>query len=81
MKMVVKCDVKELLLVVGNYEDLGSQRDIDFVAPSLKHRYIKDSITESEKQEWEALALQKTWDKLRRELRKDMQKVKEDRDA
>jgi hypothetical protein len=81
MKMLVKYGVTELLIVVGDYEDPGSQGDIDFVAPSLKRRHVKNSITESEKQEWEALALQKRRDKIRRELRKVMQKVKEDQDA
>jgi ribosome-associated translation inhibitor RaiA len=47
----------------------------------LSNVAMSRSITESEKQEWEALALQKTWDKLRRELRKVMQKVKEDREG
>lgn len=81
MKMVAKYGVKELLIVVGDYEDLGSQRDVDFAVPSLKRRHAKNSITESEKQEWEAMPLQKTGDKIRRELRKVMQKVKEERDA
>lgn len=33
--------MKELLIVVGDYEDPGSQRDVDFVAPSLKRRHVK----------------------------------------
>jgi hypothetical protein len=52
MKMALNYGMRELLIVVGDYEDPGSQRDADFVAPSLKRCYVENSITESEKQEW-----------------------------
>ena len=75
LKMLLMYDVEELLLVVGDLEHLQWQRDFDFVAPSLKRSLTENSITASEKQGWQELALQKTWRKSNQDLRHIMLKA------
>jgi hypothetical protein len=69
--------VKELLVIVGNFEQYERQRDVTFVAPSVGPYYVKNAMTESEKQRDNARS--KTWTDICSDFRGVMQKFKEDR--
>jgi hypothetical protein len=77
MEILLSCEVKELLLIVGDPDPMERERDVKFVTPSQSPWYIKDALSAAEYSSDDIYHT--TWESLERDMVQSMEKFKEDR--
>jgi hypothetical protein len=77
MEILLSCEVKELLLIVGKPDPMEKERDVKFVTPSQSPWYVKDAVS-ADAYSFDD-SLHTTWESLERDIVQSMEKFKEDR--